>query len=284
MRRGSVRRAAPARSGIAMLAACAAALAACDSPERSAEPAAPVQLDAPSGLVQEGTLTLCSDIAYPPMEFMDDAGEPAGADIEIAERLAEMMDVDATFVNTAFDDVLTKVSDGECDAAISSITNTEERREVVAFVNYLSVGQSLMVSTANPKDIESLDDLSGAKVAVQAGTVSEEFLREHARTTSPPPAIVTFAKDTDATAALADGRADAYLGDSPVVAYHIGQEALTYAFAGDPINAEPLGIAVARDAEQLHEELEQGIAGMYDDGSMQRILRRWKLEDFALQQ
>ncbi|MCW2949470.1 MAG: putative polar amino acid transporter, substrate-binding protein, partial [Thermoleophilia bacterium] len=82
--------------------------------------------------------------------------------------------------------------------------------------------------------------------------------------------------------ALAMGEVDAYYGDSPTAAYYIGQDALTYSFAGPPINPEPIGIAVRHDDKQLARQLQRGVDAMYADGSMHKILRKWKLSDFAL--
>lgn len=242
-----------------------------------------VDLDAPKTLVSDGTLTFCSDIGYPPMEFAGDDGVPQGADIEIGTRLAKLMDVKVLFVPTPFDDVLTDLDAKKCDAVISSLTNTAERRKEVDFVDYLRFGQSIMVPTANAHDIDGLDALDGLRVAVQAGTTSEDLLRGRAADRDDPPVVRPFAKDTDATAAVKAGTADAYLGDSPVVAYHIGQEALTYAFAGDPIDPEPIGIAVRRDDDELRSVLDRGIDAMYADGSMEKILTHWKLDDFTLE-
>lgn len=261
--------------------ALAALVAGCggDS-EQAAHAARAVHLTAPDTLVRAGELTFCSDVGYPPMEFELD-GKPAGADIDIAARLAKLMSVELKIVPTPFDDVLKGVRTRKCDAAISAITNTEERRTLVSFVDYLQMGQSVMVPTSNPHDVHGLEDLGGRRVAVQTGTVNEEFLRKHAANAKPEPIIRAFERDTDATEALAAGTVDAYFGDSPVVAYHIGQEALTYAFAGDPVNPEPIGIAVRRDDPVLQREIQQGIDAMYEDGSMRKIQRRWKLEDFS---
>jgi polar amino acid transport system substrate-binding protein len=264
--------------GVALVAA-----AGCGGDDETSSKPKEVRLTAPETLVKADTLTFCSDIGYPPMEFEGEDGAPTGADIEIAGRLAELMDVEVAFRPTPFDDVLTALDDEACDAVISSLTNTAERREQVAFVDYLRFGQSLMVPTANDHDIDGLDDLDGLRVAVQSGTTSEDLLKERVAEGDDPPVVRPFAKDTDATAAVKAGTADAYLGDSPVVAYHIGQEALTYAFAGDPIDPEPIGIAVRLDDDELREQLERGIDGMYADGSMERILARWKLEDFTIE-
>lgn len=241
-----------------------------------------VDVKAPDALVTDGVLTFCSDVAYPPMEFEGEDGIPTGADMEISERLAKLMKLDHRVVNMPFDDVLPALEAGKCDAVISSLTNTKERREQVAFVDYLRFGLSIMVPTANEYDIDGIADLDGRTVAVQAGTTSDDLLKERAASEREGPRIRGFAKDTDATAAVKDGTADAYLGDSPVVAYHIGEEALTYAFAGDPIDPEPIGIAVRKDDRAMRDAIQSGIDAMYEDGSMAKILKRWKLEDFAI--
>lgn len=241
-----------------------------------------VRLTAPAVIAAADELVFCSDIAYPPVEFMQ-GDEPAGSDIEIGRELAKRLGVEATFRNTGFDVILDDLAAKRCDAVISSLTNTAERRAKVRFVDYARWGQSLMVPTANPRDISGLADLGGARVAVQSGTVNEEFLA--ARAASNPgdaPQIEAFGKDTEAVAALKAGEVDAYFGDSPVVAYYIGEEALTYAFAGRPVNAEPIGIAVRPADADLDRQLTRGIQSMYADGAMRRILERWKLDDFAL--
>ena len=64
----------------------------------------------------------------------------------------------------------------KCDAIISGMNDTPERRKQVAFVDYISVGQSLMVKKGNPKHIKSLASLSGKSVSVEVGTTNKAFL------------------------------------------------------------------------------------------------------------
>jgi polar amino acid transport system substrate-binding protein len=277
----------PVRNAVALFLALAAAsvtLAACG--DDSSTKTKSVALHAPDAVAKRGTLVFCSDISYPPEEFLED-GKPVGSDIDIGRELAKRMDVKADFKNTGFDGILDALEAKDCDAIISGMTDNAERRERVAFVDYLMVGQSLMVPTANEHDIEQLTDLAGLKVGVQSGTTNEEFLRAEAKKAEQwgddgPPKVTTFDVDTKAAAALKDGTVDAYFGDSPAVAYYIGQEALTYAFAGEPINAEPIGIAVRKDDKELRKQLDRGIRAMYEDGTMHKLLKRWKLDGLEL--
>jgi polar amino acid transport system substrate-binding protein len=95
--------------------------------------------------------------------------------------------------------------------------------------------------------------------------------------------IVTFPKDTDAANALKTGKVDAYFGDAPVVAYYIKRDS-SFAFAGQPINPIPVGIALRRDEGQLRADLQRAIRTMYRNGTMRRILTRWNMSAFALKQ
>jgi polar amino acid transport system substrate-binding protein len=164
------------------------------------------------------------------------------------------------------------------------MNDTAERRKAVAFVDYLSVGQSLMVKKGNPHHIVKLVDLTGRRVSVEAGTTNRTFLaatsKQLQKAGKKSITIVTFPKDTDAAAALRTGRVDAYYGDSPVVAYYIEQDP-TFAFGGQPINPIPVGIAM-RKGDSLVAKVRRAVNGMYSDGTMERILAKWKMGAFAL--
>ena len=90
-----------------------------------------------------------------------------------------------------------------------------------------------------------------------------------------------FPKDTDAAAALKTGRVDAYFGDSPVVAYYIGKDA-SFAFAGSPVNPIPVGIAIRKSDTATFTGVKKAVNAMYTDGTMKRILAKWKMSAFAI--
>ena len=47
----------------------------------------------PTGLVADGTLTVCSDTPYEPFEFKDDAGLDTGYDIDLLRAIADTADL-----------------------------------------------------------------------------------------------------------------------------------------------------------------------------------------------
>jgi polar amino acid transport system substrate-binding protein len=164
------------------------------------------------------------------------------------------------------------------------MNDTPERRKQVAFVDYISVGQSLMVKKGNPKHISSLASLSGKSVSVEVGTTNKAFLDQTSsgltKKGKPGIKVVTFPKDTDAANALKTGRVDAYFGDAPVVAYYI-QRDTSFAFAGAPVNPIPVGMAF-RKGDPIIGKVRRQVTAMYADGKMASILAKWKMSAVSL--
>lgn len=231
-----------------------------------------------------GTLTFCSDITYPPEEFYQGT-KPAGSDIDIGNAVAKRLGKSAKFQNTGFDGIIAALLAKKCDAIISGMNDTPDRRKQVGFIDYLKVGQSLMVQKGNPKHVSSLASLSGKTVSVEVGTTNKAFLDQESKKLKsegkPAINVQAFPHDTDAAAALKTGRVDAYFGDSPVVAYYIEKDA-SFAFAGSPINPIPVGIAVRKDEPALKSGIQKAIGTLYANGTIKRILAKWHMSAFAL--
>jgi polar amino acid transport system substrate-binding protein len=224
-------------------------------------------------------LVFCSDITYPPEEFYV-GSKPAGSDIDIGTAIAKRLGKTAQFDNTGFDGIIAALLAKKCDLVISGMNDTPARRKQVGFVDYLKVGQSIMVKAGNPSHISSLGSLAGKSVSVEVGTTNKDFLDAASKKLKTKIKVVAFPKDTDAASALKAGRVDAYFGDSPVVAYYI-QKDKSFAFAGAPINPIPVGIAV-RKGDALQASVQKAVNAMYADGTMKRILAKWKLSGSAL--
>jgi polar amino acid transport system substrate-binding protein len=234
--------------------------------------------------LQASPLAFCSDITYPPEEFYQGT-KPTGSDIEIGTEIAKRVGRGATFTNTGFDGIIAALLAKKCDAVISGMNDTPARRKQVAFVDYIRVGQSLMVQKGNPKHVSSLASLAGKTVSVEVGTTNKDFLDAQSKKLKAAGKqaikVQAFPKDTDAAAALKTGRVDAYFGDAPVVAYYI-QRDKSFAFAGTPINPIAVGIAVRKNDAATRSGIQKAVSAMYADGTMKKILARWQMSATAL--
>jgi len=239
-------------------------------------------ITAPASIASAGKLVFCSDITYPPEEsYKQGTTTPEGSDIDIGNYIASKMGVKARFDNTGFDGIIAALLAKKCDAVISGMNDTPERRKQVAFVDYLKVGQSFMVKKGNPANITGIDSLAGKSASVETGTTNKDFLDAQSKrlTSQGKKAIkvVTFPKDTDAANALRTGRVDAYFGDAPVVAYYIEQTPDAFSLGGTPVNPISIGIAINKSNTELQSAVRKAIAMIYADGTMDTILTKWKL-------
>jgi polar amino acid transport system substrate-binding protein len=238
----------------------------------------------PPNIKSAGQIVYCSDITYPPEEFYQGT-KPAGSDIDFGTAVARQMGVKAVFKNTVFDSIIAALKAKKCDAIISGMNDTPDRRKQVDFVDYLKVGQGLLVPAGNPKGIHALADLSGKAVAVQLGTTNKDALdaanKDLAAANKPKIDIQTFEQDTDAFQQLALGRVDAYSGDSPVCAYYAAKpdNAGKFEVGGTPIEPAPIGIAVRKEDTELKTAVQAAIDAMYADGTMKQIVDKWGMTD-----
>jgi polar amino acid transport system substrate-binding protein len=129
----------------------------------------------PPSIKSAGQIVYCTDISYPPEESYQ-GSKPIGSDIDFGTGIAKLMGVKAVFKNTTFDSIIAALKTKRCDAIISGMNDTPERRKQVDFVDYLKVGQSLMVKKGNPQHISTLASLAGKRVSVESGTTNRDFL------------------------------------------------------------------------------------------------------------
>lgn len=238
--------------------------------------AASAAVTPPPAIKSAGQIVFCSDITYPPEESYQ-GSKAIGSDIDIGTDVAAQMGVKASFKNTTFDSIIAALKAKRCDAIISGMNDTPQRRKQVNFSDYLKVGQSLMVKKGNPEHITSLASLSGKRVSVETGTTNRDFLAAQSskltKAGKKAITIVTFPKDTDAAAALKTGRVDAYFGDSPVAVYYVSKDS-SFAVGGSPINPIPIGIAT-RKGDPLGPAVTKAIHALYANGTMRKIVAKW---------
>jgi polar amino acid transport system substrate-binding protein len=239
-----------------------------------------------------------SDISYAPVEFYDafapdvldrPVGEPEpqvrGIDPDLATELGRKLGVRFTFANTAFDELIPSLRARKFDVIISSMTATPERAKQVSFLEYFMAGTSILVAKANPKGISTMDDLCGATVTLQAGTIHEELVdAQQPRCGAQPIKARPLDSGTQVVLEVKFGRADAALADFPVAAYNakVSGQGRDFQVVGEQIDPGPYGIALRKDDTELRAVLQEALRAIIDDGSYDRVLTKWNVTDGAL--
>jgi polar amino acid transport system substrate-binding protein len=224
-------------------------------------------IEAPEGLVADGTLTVCSDTPYEPFEFKDDAGEDTGYDIDLLRAIAERADLDLSVIDLPFDGILGSLTAGDCDVVASAVTITDERAQQVDFTDpYFDAEQSLLVPADQAEAVTTLADLAGATIGVQATTTGEAYANENATGAE----VKSFEDSDGLFAAIASGDIDAILQDLPVNAYRATQDDSVVVVETYPTD-EQYGFAVEKGDTAVLEFLNDGLAALRDDGTFDEI-------------
>lgn len=227
--------------------------------------------DAAVSTIEEGTLTVCSDIPYEPFEFEGDGPSGyTGFDIELLEQVAATADLELTVTDVEFDGIEGNLESDGCDVVASAFTITDERAEQVDFTDgYFDAEQSLLVKTDT--DIAGLDDLDGQTIGVQSGTTGETYANEN----TPPGAEVRGYDGADALfGAIEAGDIDAILQDFPVNAYRATQDESLDVVEEYPTE-EVYGFAVKKGNTGLLDALNAGLTEVRDSGEYDTLYEEY---------
>ena len=96
--------------------------------------------DVPAAIKDAGVVRVGMDDTYPPNEFKDDNGNPAGWEVELTDAIAAKLGLKVNFAIAKFDNIIPSVAGGKDDIGMSSFTDTVEREKQVDFVNYYTAG------------------------------------------------------------------------------------------------------------------------------------------------
>jgi polar amino acid transport system substrate-binding protein len=249
--------------------------------------AAAADVAAPKHIADAGKIVYCTDPTAPPLGFADESGKLTGSDIELGEEIARRLGVTAQWNNTPFSGIVPALQAKQCDAILSQLFDKPKRREVIDFVDYMNSSQSLLVRQGNPKAIKSLDDLSGAKVAVENGTTIQSLIDEQnakfKAAGKPEASLVVYPQDTDALQALQIDQVQVYGTTLETAAWYMQKAPNVFEVAGDPFNKILTGIGIRKDDAELRDAIQKVFDGMKADGTAKKILAKWGLEGDALE-
>lgn len=219
-------------------------------------------------LISAGTLTVCSDVPYPPFEDFDKTSPTGfkGFDVDVISAIAKDLNLKLVIKDSDFTALKSglAVKTNQCDLIASAMTINPERQAVMDFSDpYFEADQSLLVPNGSP--ITTLADLNGKKLGVQSGTTGEEYAKAHATGAT----IVAMPDDGTEFQALKSGQVDALLQDLPVNALHA--TAGGYTVVETYKTNEFYGFAMKQGNTGLVSEVNASLKKLKSDGDYQKI-------------
>ena len=218
------------------------------------------------------SLTMCTNVAFPPYEFYGDDGQPTGIDVEIAKAIAAKLGYELEVVDIEFAQCIPGVQSGKYDFSAAGMTVTEERKQMVQFTDTYATGiQSVIVPETC--EFESLDDFveenGSVKVGVQMATTGDLYTtwdyEDEGKGT-----VERYASGAAAVQALLAGKVDCVVIDNEPAKNFVAQnEGLKILEA--PYATEDYAMAFAKDSE-VYEAFNAALAELIADGTVQGII------------
>lgn len=236
----------------------------------------------PESVRTRGVIRVVSTFGYAPQQFYgEDGSTPDGLSVDLAKAMGAAAGLPVEFTNASFDSLIPGLDAGRFDMAIAAMSATAERGSKVNFVIYQKADARILVRAGNPKNVSSLKDLCGLKVASLKGSlynqvieaVSEKCLGKGLQ----PVELSTYDGSDSVYQALIAGRVDANYRDSAPLIYTARASEGRLEVVGPEYPDTPYGIAIAGDNGDFAKAMSMALDAIIKDGTYQKIFDKWGL-------
>ncbi|GLY16858.1 ABC transporter substrate-binding protein [Kineosporia sp. NBRC 101677] len=243
------------------------------------------QAAAPAGLVKDGTLTVCIDPEYPPLEYYENgtSGDIIGFDADAARALASYWGLEFATQVTTFEGLQPGLQSNRCDIIPGGLYMSEERTAVLDGVSYMQTGPALILGESTDLAPTQNSDLCGLTITGQNAsenlTMAQDIAGECGATKT---SVQQYPKTADTVLAVMNGKADALI-ETDVAAVDIvkksnGKLRLVEGFF--PPSTE-FGMFANKDAE-ITAPLGEALKALHEDGTLGKIAEKYGLSTESL--
>ncbi len=221
------------------------------------------------GAKEDNVLTMGTNAAFPPYEFVDDDGNIVGIDAEIAAAIAEKLGMELEIKDMEFDSLITACAGGSVDVVLAGMTVTDERKESVNFSDSYATGIQVII-VKEDSEIATVDDLEGKTIGVQAGTTGDIYCTDDYGQDY----VKQYNNGALAVAALNNDQVDCVIIDNEpaknFVAANEGLKILDTEYV-----TEDYAIAIAKENTELLEKINTAMAELKADGTIDKIVNKY---------
>lgn len=220
---------------------------------------------------KSGKIVIGTEEGYPPMEFRDSNGQLVGFDVDFSNEVAKRLGVKAEFLVMDFNGIILALNSKKFDAAIASISITDERKKTTDFSTPYVVGGQVITVKNGREDIKGVDDLKGKVIACELGTTGENV----ANGIKGVKELKKYDKVTEAFQDMSIGRVDATIIDQQVGGYYIQKKKDEFKMLEGILSKEPMGVAYRKEDDSLKNEVDKIIGDMKKDGTLSKLSVKW---------
>ena len=219
-----------------------------------------------AGISFADTVRMGTEGAYPPYNFINDAGEVDGFERELGDELCARAALTCEWVVNDWDSIIPNLVSGNYDTIIAGMSITAERDEVIDFTqNYTQPDASAYMALS--ADV----NLSGAVIAAQTNTIQASFVAASGAT------LVEFSTPEETVAAVKNGEADAVLADKSYLVPVAEADNSLVLLAQQELIGGGVGMGVRESDNDLRDKFDAAIASMKADGSLNALIAKWEV-------
>jgi ABC-type amino acid transport substrate-binding protein len=210
---------------------------------------------------------------FPPMVFKE-GKKIVGVEADFAAALATELGRPVTFVELAWDEQIPALADGKIDIIMSSMSVTRARQFRVAFAKpYLAIGQMALVRRTDVSKYALGFPLKPPGViGVKKGTTGDFLVQQE----FPGSKRKYFNSGEEAAKALAKGKIDLFISDSPTIAWLEGMNTeIGLAAAPTALSEEFLAWGVRKTDTNLLDSVNAALDKLQQTGRATAIIKHW---------
>lgn len=243
----------------------------------------------PAKIKSAGQVDIATDPTYPPFETLStDQKTIVGLDPDLMTVLGAKLGLKAHFVQAGFDSIIPGLQAGRYDMAMSAMTDTKQREQEVIFVDYIRAGGAVLMNASDPMRTQApgTEWMCGKTVGMQTGTttlaLSVIASKQCTADKKPPIHLSSFPSVPAALLALSSGRIHYVWTDSISGGTEVKQSHGAFTFVSDGSKPLPTGIAFPKGATALADAFKRALQASIDDGSYQKVLAQFGLQQAAV--
>jgi polar amino acid transport system substrate-binding protein len=232
-------------------------------------------------IVKRGSVKIGVLSGVPVYGTVDEKGNPAGYDIDVARVLAGYLGVKAELVPLTPPARIPALQAGKIDFLVATLAATPERAKVVMFSKPYSAFRMVIVA-GRTAPIRGLADLKNLRIGVNRGSSQETAL---GRAAVPGLEIVRYQDDATVVQALIARQIDA-IAVPDGVAREVSKQQPDYnILIKFTFFVQPNAMAVRLEETEMRDWLNKSIAKMTASGELAKISMKWtgtELPDLSL--
>jgi len=223
-------------------------------------------------------ITIATEAAFPPFNYLDRKGMPAGFEMELAQEACQRIKAECEFIVLKWDELIPGLLEKKFDVIMSSLEVTRERRQRLGLSRryYLSPGAFIAAKGAPFDGPPSL--LRNKRIGVQKDSMHADWADKSFRRSAQ---LKRYGTVEEALKALAADEIDAVFGDKAQLwLWSQKPEGKCCELVGQDIkDTQTLGIGVAaglrKEDAKLRDALNKAFADMISDGTYKKINEKY---------